>query len=102
MGKAMPCSAQFYTRLFGGQEVSQLDLRTWDQACGEATALHRSISSRLSVASSMFCTTRVRWKLLARDPLIDRINAGVALLPLQGVQELTMAPGGWEVLEGMV
>lgn len=69
-----------YSTLFGGQEVSQLDLRTWDQAWGEATALQISVSSRLGVASSVFCTMRVMWKLLARDPLLDRINAGDALL----------------------
>lgn len=75
--------------------MSQLDLRTWDQAWGEATTLHISNSSRLGVASSMFCTMSHVESLLARDPLLDRINAGNALLPLQGLQELTMAQGGW-------
>lgn len=59
---------------------------------GRSHNLHISNSSRLGVASSMFCTMSHVEYLLARDPLLDRINA---LLPLQGLQELTMAQGDW-------
>lgn len=92
LGWLRPCTAQTNP---SGQEVSQRDLGTWDQDWGEAIALHSSIPSRLDVASSMFSTTRVRWKLLTRDPLLDRINTGDVLLSLQGLQELIVVQDGW-------
>lgn len=52
------------------------------------------------MASSMFSTMAVGGKLLVRDPLLNRINSGDALLPQQGLQELTMAQGGWQAGPG--
>lgn len=105
-----------YLTLFGGQEVlgGSGDLGPGlGRSQSPTSALERShspgeksktctslFSSQLCMASSMFSIMAVRGKLLVRDPLLDRINSGDALLPWQGLQELTMAQSGWQAGPG--
>lgn len=50
----------------------------------------------------MFSTVRVRWKLLARDPLKTEQMLGIHGGLCKDYTELTEAQGCWQLLEGVV
>ena len=50
----------------------------------------------------MFSTMGVRWKLLARDPLMTEQMLGIHGCLCKDYKELTEAQGCWQLLEGVV